>query len=121
MRDADASPPWPQARETCAPSAGFGEVADRVAGAVAGRGELGRDHDVGAAPLRLRRRVGDHGEVGGDVAGLRHHLEGGEAHQFSLDAQAPSSRGRSPKRATSPKTSAAKATKTTVTAAMVGV
>ena len=69
-----------------------------------------------AAPRRRlspRARRVDQREVGRDIAGLGLHLQGGEAHQSAVRRQAPSRRGRSPKRAIRPKTSAATATKKT--------
>ena len=94
----------------------------RSPAAVAGRGELRRDEQrrrraavASAAASAIMARLAATSPVFATIWKAAMRISS------PCDAQAPSSRGRSPKRAISPKTSAAKATNTTVTAAMVGV
>ncbi|MNT37816.1 hypothetical protein D3C72_1739730 [compost metagenome] len=99
----------------------FGEIPDRLPRAVAGQAELRRHQQRRFFRSRLRRRPRKAVEIGGDVAAGRLHLERGELHHIPSDDMAPSSFGRSPKRATRPKITAAMVTNSTVTDAMVGV
>ncbi len=89
--------------------------------AVAGDCELGGDEQARTLAGSPDRRPLDAGEIGGHVAANALHLQGSELHHFPSDDMAPSSFGRSPKRATRLKMTAAVVTKRIVTEAMVGV
>ncbi len=81
-----------------------------------------RRHEQRCAGLRgFTSRLLNAAQIGGNIAADCLHLEGGQTHHLSLVDIAPSSFGRSPKRATRLKMTAAVATNRIVTDAMVGV